>query len=99
MERTKAILAESNLPKILWMEIAETVVYLKNRSPTRSIKGKTPYEAWFGKKPNLPHLRVIGNAAYIHLPKEKRVKVDFHSQECRLVGYGGAKNQFRVWDP
>src|SRR5579862_2096253 len=71
MERTKAILAESNLPKILWMEIAATVVYLKNRSPTRSIKGKTPYEAWFGKKPNLSHLRVIGTAAYVHVAKEK----------------------------
>ena len=34
MDRTRAILAETGFPKILWMEIAATIVYLKNRSPT-----------------------------------------------------------------
>ena len=33
------------------MEIAGTVVYLKNRSPTRTIEEKTPYEAWHRGKP------------------------------------------------
>jgi hypothetical protein len=30
MERTKAILADTKLPKVLWMEIASTVAYLWN---------------------------------------------------------------------
>jgi hypothetical protein len=98
MERTKAILADTKLDKVLWMEIAATVVYLKNRSPTTSLEGKTPYEAWFGRKPNLSHLRIVGTIAYIHIPKERRRKMDFHSHEGRLVGYGGT-NQYRVWDP
>ena len=45
LERTKAILADTELPKKLWMEIASTVVHLKNRSPTKSLDRKTPYEA------------------------------------------------------
>src|SRR5208282_6395850 len=32
MERVKAIIAEFKLDKRLWMELAETVVYLKNPS-------------------------------------------------------------------
>lgn len=96
MERVKAIIAEAKLDKRLWMEIADTVVYLKNRSPTSAI-ATTPYELWHGVKPNLSHLRIIGSTAYVHIPKEKRVKLDTHSHKGILVGYGGT-NQYKVWD-
>ena len=98
MDRARAILAQTGLPKILWMEIAAAIVYLKNRSPTRSLKGKTPYEAWFGRKPDLSHLRILGTPTYIHIPEEKRVKLDTHSHMGQLIGYGDTANQYRVWD-
>ena len=98
MDRARAILAETGLPKILWMEIAAAVVYLKNRSPTRSLKGKTPYEAWFRRKPDLSHLKILGTPTYIHVPEEKRVKLNSHSNVGQLVGYGDTANQYRVWD-
>src|SRR5205814_900105 len=96
MERVKAIIAEAKLDKRLWMEIASTVVYLKNRSPTSAV-ATTPYELWHGNKPNLSHLKIIGSMAYIHVPKEKRMKLDTHSHKGILVGYGGT-NQYKVWD-
>jgi hypothetical protein len=43
MERVKAIITESKLDKKLWMEIADIVIYLKNRSPT-TVVATTPYE-------------------------------------------------------
>ena len=49
MERVKAIIAEAKLDKRLWMEIADTVVYLKNRSPTSAV-ATTPYELWHGRQ-------------------------------------------------
>src|SRR5436190_6502588 len=97
LERTKAILADTELPKKLWMEIASTVVHLKNRSPTKSLKGKTPYEAWNGKKPDLSYLRILGSTVYVHVSKDTRRKLDFNTRKCRLVGYGGT-NQWRAWD-
>src|SRR5437762_7702582 len=96
MERVKAIIAEAKLDKRLWMEIADTVVYLKNHSPTSAVE-TTPYELWYGTKPNLSHLRIIGSTAYVHVPKEKRTKLDTHSHKGILVGYGGT-NQYKVWD-
>ena len=96
VERVKAILAEANLDKRLWMELANTIVYLKNCSPTSAVV-TTPYELWNGVKPNLIHLRILGSAAYIHVPKEKRTKLDTYSHKGILVGYGGT-NQYRVWD-
>ena len=95
MERVKAIIADANLDKRLWMEIADTVVYLKNRSPTSAVE-TTPYEMWHGNKPNIAHLRIIGSTAYVHIPKEKRTKLDTHSHKGILVGYGGT-NQYKVW--
>jgi hypothetical protein len=96
LERVKSIISEGKLDKQLWMELAQTVVYLKNRSPTTAVS-TTPYEAWHGVKPDLSHLRILGSTVYIHIPKEKRIKLDTHSHKGILVGYGGT-NQYRVWD-
>ena len=98
IQRVKAILSETKLPKPLWMELAQTVVYLKNRSPTRTLENKTPYEAWYGKKPDLFHLRALGTTAYALIPDETRTKLDFNTRKCQLVGYGGT-NQYRLYDP
>src|SRR5579859_6656152 len=78
------------------MKLTQTVVYLKNRSSTTAVP-TTPYEAWHGVRPNLSHLRIPGSTAYIHIPKEKRTKLDTHSHKGILVGYGGT-HQYRVWD-
>src|SRR5277367_3916835 len=96
MERVKAIIGEFKLDKKLWMELADTVVYLKNRSPTTSV-ATTPYELWQGVKPDLSHLRIIGSTAYVHIAKEKRMKLDTHSHKGIMIGYGGT-NQYRIWD-
>src|SRR3984885_8291760 len=96
MERVRAIIAEAKLDKRLWMDLTDTVVYLKNRSPTTAV-ATTPYELWHGTKPDLSHLRIIGSTAYVHVPKEKRVKLDTHSHKGIMIGYGGT-NQYKVWD-
>jgi transposase InsO family protein len=44
-----------------WDEAVHTAVYLRNRSPTSDLDGKTPYEAWYGFKPKVNHLRVFGS--------------------------------------
>ena len=97
VERTKAILHDTELPKTLWMEIASTVIYLKNRSPTSNLKGMTPYEAWSKKKPDMSDLRILGSYVYVHISKDIRTKLDYNTRKCRLVGYGGS-NQWRMWD-
>jgi Reverse transcriptase (RNA-dependent DNA polymerase) len=79
------------------MEIANTVAYLKNRSPTRAV-ATTSYELWYGSRPNLSHLKIIGSTAYIHVPKEKRIKLDVNGRKGIMIGYGRT-NQYRIWDP
>ena len=71
-ERVLAVLSDTKLPKKLWMEILQTVIYVKNRSPARALGSKTPYEVLYGKKPDLSNLRVPGCIDYAIIPKEKR---------------------------
>ena len=57
VERVRALLHASGLPKNLWAEAARHVVWLLNRTTTKAVEGMTPYEAAFGKKPNLKGIR------------------------------------------
>ena len=98
MNGVRAMLFDSKLSRYLWSELLYTKVYQKNRSPTSRLKGITPHEAWTGEKPFLGHMRIIGCVAWVHIPKEKRKKLDERSKKCYLVGYEGT-SIFRVWNP
>ena len=41
-----------------------TAVHLLNRSLTKSLLGKTPYEAWHRRVPSVGHLKVFRCIAY-----------------------------------
>ena len=76
VEAARSMLLDANLAKAYWAEAVNTAAYLKNRSPTKALQGKTPFEAWYGKKPNVEHLKVFGCKAYAHIPKDERHKFD-----------------------
>jgi hypothetical protein len=51
-------------------------VYVQNRSPHRILKNMTSEEAFFGNKPSVEHLRIFSCHVYIHVPKDKRKKLE-----------------------
>ena len=55
-ERITAMLAESGLPPQFWLECLMALVYVLNRCPTSALKGMTPYEAAYKRKPNVSNL-------------------------------------------
>jgi hypothetical protein len=55
------MLHASQLPKFLWGEAVKHTVYLKSRTLTKALDGMTPYEAFYGKKPNLAGLHEFGD--------------------------------------
>src|SRR5260221_9694382 len=77
------------LPQSMWAEIIQTAVYILTRTGNSSIPGKTPYELWYGRKPKITHLRVIGTTAYAHIPKQKRDKLARKANRFVLIGYQG----------
>ena len=87
MEAARAMLHDQDLPMHLWAEAARTTVYVQNRTPHRVLKNKTPEEVFSGKKPEVSHLRIFGCPVYIHIPKEKRTKLDPSKKKGIFVGY------------
>jgi hypothetical protein len=51
----RALLEQRGMTAVLWGEVVVTVVYILNRSPTKALNGRTPYEAWHERKPAVSH--------------------------------------------
>lgn len=99
MELLRSMLYFAGLPKKFWAEALATAVYLKNRSPTSCFHGETPYQRWWKKKPEVGHLKVFGCTAYVHIPSEKRTKLDEKSLKCTFIGYSEESKGYKFFDP
>ena len=98
VESVRSMLADSGLPHKFWAEALSTAAYLINRSPTKTLHEMTPFEAWYGKKPNVSHFRVFGCSAYVHIPKDQRKKLDPKAKKCVFLGYGATRKGYRLYD-
>jgi hypothetical protein len=79
-----------------WAEAIHTIVYLRNQSPTSTLYGITPYQAWYGTQPSVNHLQVFGSTCYSLVPKEKRNKLENRSMKCMLLGYSNENKGYRL---
>ena len=70
----------------LWDEAINCASYVQNRSHN-SVDGKTPYEAWFGHKPNVSQFRCFGSKAWARIPPEKRKALKPQRKDSIMVGY------------
>ena len=53
-----------------------------------SSTGVTPYEQWYGKRPDVFNVKVFGCTGYALVPDNERRKWDRKTQSLRFVGYG-----------
>jgi hypothetical protein len=60
---------------------------------------KTPEEMFTGKKPEVSHLKIFGCPVFIHIPKEKRNKLDPSRKKGLFVGYCEVSKVFRIYIP
>ena len=50
-----------------------------------------------GKKPEVSHLKIFGCPVFIHIPKEKRNKLDPSGKKGIFVGYCEVFKAFRIY--
>jgi hypothetical protein len=99
MDAVKVMIHDQNIPMHLWAEGTKTTVYVQNRSPHRALGNKTPEEIFTKEKPEVDHLRIFGCPMYMHVPKEKRSKLDPSGKKGIFVGYSETLNSYRVYIP
>ena len=101
--RTITDVAESmriraNLPEQFWSLFISHAVYLLNRRAHSALSGETPFEAWWGRKPDVRHLRVAGCGAWVLRPVAKRRAQDRHARRGIFTGDAPTQKAYRVWD-
>ncbi|KAJ3501500.1 hypothetical protein NMY22_g18907 [Coprinellus aureogranulatus] len=87
LEDVSAMLYQAKLPPSFWGRCLATQVRVWNCLPTSALPGKTPYEAWWGNKPDLSLFRAFGCVAYVYIQKDKRKKLESHMEKAIFVGY------------
>jgi hypothetical protein len=95
----RAMMYDQNLPLSLWAEAASTAVYIQNRCPHKALEAKTLEEVFTGIKPLVDHLRIFGSPVYIHIPKEKRTKLEPSGKKGTFVGYSETSKAYRIYIP
>jgi len=98
MEMARSMLKEKGMPNTFWAEAVYTAVYILNRCPTKAVKDKTPIEAWSGRKPSAKHLRVFGSICYIHVPDQRRHKLEDKTIRGIFLGYSTQSKGYRVYN-
>ena len=93
------MLWEANLSVGFWGECISTAVRLINISIASATPGTTPYEKWHGTKPSIHHLQPFGCTAYVHIPKDKRTKLDSKAWKGTFLRYQDNSKAYRIWDP
>ena len=58
----------------------------------------TPHEAWYGRKPEVSHLRIFGSVCYVHVPDVKRTKLDERAEPSIFIGYNSVVKAYRVYN-
>ena len=83
LDMVRSMMSLTNLPLSFWGYAFETVAFMLNRAPSKSVE-TTPYEMWFGTKPKLSFLKVWGCDACVKRlhPNKLEPKVE----KC-ILGY------------
>ena len=88
VELAHAMITGSGLPEFfLWEHAVAHATYIRNWSFTTAIGDKTPYEAWYGSKPNIAHLWEFRTPVWILLQGQNVVcKILLKSKRRSYVG-------------
>ena len=70
-----------------WGEAVITGVFILNRAPTKALKGKTLFKAWYGHKPSVSFLWTFGCISHIRKTKLVLTELEDRSTPMVILGY------------
>jgi hypothetical protein len=86
VEAARALLFHSGLDYRFWVEAMATAAYVYNRVHVKDGSSKTPFEIFYGFKPDISLIKVFGCEAWT-LSFDAQ-KLDEKSIKCIFIGYG-----------
>jgi hypothetical protein len=99
LEHARAMIFAKQAPKILWPEAVAYACYIKNRTPTRALGADmTPFEAFFGKKPDIRRLEEFGKKCWVQVPDQRRTKLEPKSEQHIFTGIAPHAKAWRFYN-
>ena len=98
VEISLTILDQSSMDLKFWWEAFIFATYLLNRLLTMVLKNLSPFEAFYGRKPDYNFLIVFGCACFPYLQPYNRHKVAFRISKCLFLGYSPFHKGYRCVD-
>lgn len=99
LEMARCLLIQSNLPSCFWAEAILAANYIRNRCPSRTLGGRTPFELWTGSPPDVSNLREFGSKVFFLDRTPGKGKFDERTKEGVLLGCSERSKGYRVWNP
>ena len=88
------------MPDFLWADAGAVATYLINRTVSASSGGLTPYEAFYGTRPSISHMRVWYCDVFIHHDKSLGArKLGERGKLVKFLGYPENVSGYRTYDP
>ena len=98
VELARAMQNATNLPEFLWESAISHTAYIRNRSFTKPLK-TTPYQIWYGKKPDISHLWEFGTSVWVLLQGQHQQHKMLLKSKCRaLVGYDDGSKSIQYFN-
>ena len=97
-EMTTCMLESKKLVENLWAEAMNYTTYIQSKVPHSSMKGKAPFEAYFGHKSDVSNMRVFGSTAWAQIQLDKRRALQPLNIECLFIGYLNESKGFKLLD-
>ncbi|CAL8141056.1 unnamed protein product [Prunus armeniaca] len=103
LEVARSLMLDISVPHHLWGYAVLSAAYLINRTPSRVLDFKTPYDV-FGDHVSpvsiskLPP-KVFGCVAYVHVYSHQRSKLDPCALRCVFIGYSSTQKGYKCYHP
>jgi transposase InsO family protein len=98
-EGITTLLSQSGLGRAWWEDAATHWLHTKIRIPSSATAPLTPFELFYGRKPDASALRPFGCLAYVHLQKDQRPALAPHAAQSIFIGYPPDYKGWKFWCP
>lgn len=87
-QKMDSLLLDANLhTDDFWFYAFMYSVSILNVMPRKDLNWKSPFELYYGRKPNLKNFKVFGSYIMVHVSKEVRLKGDMRHKEGIFLGF------------
>ena len=93
------MLHTTRLSNGFWEHAISMATHIYNHTPIHSLQWCTPHETWnAGHVSDVSYFQVFECKAYMHVPADKRRKLDAKATEVTFVRFEPGSKGYRLWD-